>query len=170
MNNVLLIRLAPEMEEAINGDCQYQRALADGNWLQLARVIHQHTGQILAATPAGVDQLHWGGYIAVAAETGEVVGSCAFKTAPTEEKAVEIAYFTYPRYEGRGYATAMAKKLINLAQNAATVERVVAHTLPAKSASTRVLEKVGMRLAGQVSDPEDGPVWRWQLKCASHCT
>ena len=58
----------------------------------------------------------------------------------------------------------MAKKLIELASDSAAVRRVVAHTLPEKNASTRVLEKVGMRLLGEVMDPEDGRVWRWQVQ------
>jgi RimJ/RimL family protein N-acetyltransferase len=94
--------------------------------------------------------------------TSEVVGSCAFKGAPTDGGTVEIAYFTYPGFEGRGYATGMAGKLIELASASPEVRRVVAHTLPEANASTRVLERVGMTFVGEVIDPEDGRVWRWQ--------
>jgi RimJ/RimL family protein N-acetyltransferase len=110
-----------------------------------------------------VDELHWDGYFVVDQETREVVGSCAFKTAPSDEGAVEIAYFTYPGFEDRGYATLMARKLVQLASRSAMVRQVIAHTLPESSASTRVLEKVGMAFVGEVVDPEDGRVWRWQL-------
>ena len=91
-----------------------------------------------------MDELQWGGYFVVDAGTREVVGSCAFKTPPIEDGTVEIAYFTYPGFEGHGYATGMARKLIELASGSAAVRRVVAHTLPETNASTRVLEKVGM--------------------------
>jgi RimJ/RimL family protein N-acetyltransferase len=37
-----------------------------------------------------------------------------------------------------------------------------AHTMPEQNASTRVLEKCGFRWLGEVVDPEDGAVWRWE--------
>ena len=58
--------------------------------------------------------------------TGEVIGSCAFKAPPSEDGTVEIAYFTYPTFERRGYATAMARELIELASGSADVRRIVA--------------------------------------------
>ena len=102
-------------------------------------------------------------------DTREVVGSCAFKGKPTEDGTVEIAYFTYPDFEGKGYATSMARKLIELATSYTTVQRVIAHTLPEANASTRVLEKVAMSFVGEVTDPDDGRVWQWQKHIrASH--
>ena len=88
----------------------------------------------------------------------------SLRTPPTEDGTVEIAYFTYPEFEGQGCATGMAKKLVELAIGSAAIRRVIAHTLPEKNASTRVLEKVGMSLLGEVMDPEDGRVWRWQMQ------
>jgi RimJ/RimL family protein N-acetyltransferase len=58
----------------------------------------------------------------------------------------------------------MARKLVELARRSAAVRRVIAHTLPETNASTRVLEKVGMTFVGEVMDPEDGRVWRWQVQ------
>ena len=55
----------------------------------------------------------------------------------------------------------MARKLIALARAVPVVRSVVAHTLPQRNASTRVLEKAGMQYVGEVEDPEDGRVWRW---------
>ena len=58
----------------------------------------------------------------------------------------------------------MASKLIALARQSAEVRQVIAHTLPLQNASTRVLRRVGMTCVGAVVDPEDGNVWRWQLR------
>lgn len=58
----------------------------------------------------------------------------------------------------------MARTLVQLASGSSTVRRVIAHTLPETNASTRVLEKLGMTFVGEVMDPEDGQVWRWQLQ------
>jgi RimJ/RimL family protein N-acetyltransferase len=104
----------------------------------------------------------WGAYLAIDPGTAEVVGTCAFKSAPHADGGVEIAYFTFPPFEGRGYATAMAGALASLAFTATEVRRVFAHTLPGESASTRVLEKNGLQFAGEVVDPEEGRVWLWE--------
>jgi len=42
------------------------------------------------------------------------------------------------------------------------VRVVRAHTLPEANASTRVLTKCGFQRIGEVIDPEDGLVWRWE--------
>lgn len=101
----------------------------------------------------------WGGYLALDPGTRTVIGTCAFKGPPDAEGAVEIAYFTFPANEGRGYATAMAEALRRRASPARVVR---AHTSPERNASVRVLEKLGFRHLGEVIDPEDGPVWRWE--------
>ena len=166
MRSVQLVRLDPGLEEALASDAEYMEALAQDNWARVADVVHRRVGRTLAVVPVSVDELNWGGYFVVDEGTRELVGSCAFKAPPTEEGTVEIAYFTYPGFEGRGYATAMAKKLIELASGSAAIRRVIAHTLPETNASTRVLEKVGMSFVGEVTDPEDGRVWRWQAQAA----
>ena len=104
----------------------------------------------------------WGAYLACLEEAA--VGTCAFKAAPDEEGAVEIAYFTFPAFERRGHATAMAGALTDMAFDAGA-ETVVAHTLPEENASTRALRRTGFAFARDVVDPEDGPVWRWERTC-----
>ena len=104
----------------------------------------------------------WGGYLAIDPVTRVVVGTCGFKGPPDERGRVEVAYFTFPTHEGRGYATAMARALCNRAAASTSVQSVRAHTLPERNASVRVLEKLGFRWDGDVQDPEDGPVWRWE--------
>jgi RimJ/RimL family protein N-acetyltransferase len=108
----------------------------------------------------------FGGYLVVD-KSDAVVGTCGFRTGPSAEGEIEIAYFTFPPYEGLGYATQMATELTRIALASSLVRCVVAHTLPERNASTRVLEKVGMRLFGPVEDPEDGTVWRWQIERAA---
>ena len=105
----------------------------------------------------------WGGYLAVDETSGLIVGSCAFKGPPAGDGTVEIAYYTFGPYEGQGYAKGMARALISVARSSPVVRRVIAHTLPERNPSTSVLRSVGMRFVGEVRDPVDGPVWRWQL-------
>jgi hypothetical protein len=44
------------------------------------------------------------------------------------------------------------------------VRTVIAHTLPEENASTRALRGNGFAHAGEVIDPEDGRVWRWERR------
>jgi len=105
----------------------------------------------------GVTAQPWSGFLAVDRSSNTVVGTCSFVAPPDGDGVVEIAYFTFPAFEGRGVASAMAA-----ATGAVGVRRVRAYTLPEKSASTRVLEKTGFDCLGAVIHPEDGPVWRWE--------
>jgi RimJ/RimL family protein N-acetyltransferase len=91
------------------------------------------------------------------------VGISAFKGNPNEAGEVEISYGTVPGFEGRGYATGIARRLVEIAFGSPAIRRVVAHTLPEKNASGRVLQKVGLVNVGEVMDPEDGKVWRWEI-------
>lgn len=99
-------------------------------------------------------------------EDGAVIGSCAFKGPPDQDGAVEIAYGVNPDYQGLGYATEAARALVEYAFATGLVRLVRAHTLPNENASTSVLKKCGFAFAGDVVDPEDGPVWRWELRDA----
>lgn len=103
----------------------------------------------------------WVCYIAVRAEDGVAVGSTGFKHPPTEDGSVEFGYGTYPQFENQGVATAMAAEMVRIAREGGA-KVAVAHTLPVKNASGRVLTKIGFRFVGDAHDPEDGPVWRWE--------
>jgi ribosomal-protein-alanine N-acetyltransferase len=96
--------------------------------------------------------------------SGEVIGSCGFKGPPGDDAAVEIAYGVDPAHQGRGYATEAAQALVAFAFGSGQVKIVRAHTLPNENASTRVLTKCHFEKLGEVMDPEDGLVWRWELQ------
>ena len=102
------------------------------------------------------------GFGVVHRESGSVIGTAGFKGPPDEDGTVEIAYGIVPAYEGRGYATEAAAALVEFAGESGRVRLVRAHTLPTPNASTRVLAKCGFEHMGEVIDPEDGPVWRWE--------
>jgi [ribosomal protein S5]-alanine N-acetyltransferase len=102
------------------------------------------------------------GYAVVDRESRSVVGSVGFKGPPDEEGMVEIGYGIVPGFQGRGYATEAAEAVVALAFGDGRVTRVRAHTLPTPNASTRVLAKCGFQRLGEVEDPEDGLVWRWE--------
>lgn len=123
-------------------------------------------------SPAWLDQLRaapdaadpWRhGFAVVERDGATVVATAGFKGPPDEDGAAEIAYGVVPGRQGRGYATEAAAALVAFALADRRVRLVRAHTLPEPNASTRVLAKCGFGKVGEVVDPEDGPVWRWEL-------
>jgi RimJ/RimL family protein N-acetyltransferase len=107
--------------------------------------------------------LGWWTYLFVHKADRTLVGLGGYKGEPDVEGRVEIGYSIAPGYQRRGLAREAALGMIEHAFSDPRVRQVIAHTLPEKNASTRVLAGVGMRLLGQVHDPEDGEVWRWAL-------
>lgn len=103
----------------------------------------------------------WIGYLAEDEASGDIVGSCGFKGGCTDG-VVEIAYFSFPGYERRGFASEMARLLTDLALRQPDVRIVRAHTLPEENASVRILRRLQFAHLGTVDDPDDGPVWRWE--------
>jgi len=102
----------------------------------------------------------WVGYVALS--DGKPVGLGAFKGAPRNNRT-EIAYFTLPEFEGRGFATASARELIRIAREANPTIVLTAQTLPVPNASNTLLQKLGFVFQGMLVHPEDGEVWEWQL-------
>ncbi|MBA3961961.1 MAG: GNAT family N-acetyltransferase [Chthoniobacterales bacterium] len=96
-----------------------------------------------------------------------IIGLCSYGGPPGDDGAVEISYGVSPAYQGRGYATEVAQLLIERAVATAQVRVLRAHTLPESNASTRVLEKCGFKFAGEIVDPEDGLIGRWELPLAA---
>jgi ribosomal-protein-alanine N-acetyltransferase len=101
------------------------------------------------------------GFSIVTRDGETLVGTCGFK-GPPADGVVEIAYGVSPDHQGKGYATEAAQIMTDYAFSSGKVRVVRAHTLPDWNASTRVLTKSGFRRIGEVIDPEDGLVWRWE--------
>ena len=97
-------------------------------------------------------------------DTGSTVGSCGFKGPPDADGMVEVAYGIEPGERGRGYATESAAALTAFAFASGRVRVVRAHTKPDNPSSARVLAKCGFASVGQVVDPEDGLVRRWERR------
>ena len=102
----------------------------------------------------------WFGYLVVEQETRQLAGMCSLK-GPPADGVVEIAYYSFPGFEGRGIGTEMARFLVERAAILPGVTAVIAHTAAERNASNRILEKIGMKFAGE--EQEDGmPIWRWE--------
>ncbi len=164
MEDVRLLPIRPELAGALRAGSgplrQRYGALVAAEDSPIVRDVVEQT----LLMPDYDDAGGWGGYLAVDRTSDLIVGSCAFKGSPTEDGTVEIAYYTFGPHEGQGHAKSMARALITTALSSHLVRRVIAHTLPEDNPSTSVLRSVGMGFVGEVHDPEDGPVWRWQLE------
>ena len=102
------------------------------------------------------------GFTVTLLETGASVGSAGFEGPPDAEGVVEIAYGIDTEHRGKGYATEAANAMTAYAFSSGLVRKAHAHTKPESDASKRVLSKCGFRNMGEVIDPEDGLVPRWE--------
>jgi RimJ/RimL family protein N-acetyltransferase len=164
---VRLIRIDDSLRQAVDeGEQAFTTACAAslGDSTEIVRGVVAQTLEMVAKTPRAPE---WGGYLAVDEVQSLVVGTCGFAHGPEADGTVEIAYFTFPAFERRGVATAMARALLERALRSPEVRDVVALTLPEHNASTRILENIGMRRAGEAHDPEVGRVWRWTYRSTS---
>lgn len=93
-----------------------------------------------------------------------VIGFGGYKGPPDEAGVVEIGYSIAPDFRGRGLATEAVGELIRHAFGEDGITGVRAHTLPAVNASTRVLQKSGFSKIGEVKDPNERLVWRWEIQ------
>ena len=100
----------------------------------------------------------WCSYAARA--EGRVVGFGGFKGDPDENGSVEIGYLTLIPVRGRGVAKEICAELVMIAANAGA-SAVIGHTLPEANSSTAVLLQCDFKLIGEVTDQDDGVVWRW---------
>ena len=87
------------------------------------------------------------------------IGGMGFHGAPDEAGMVEIGYNIIPAYEGQGYATEMALRVIDWAFHTPGIQVITAECLDDNIGSIRVLEKVGMRRL----TPE-GNMLKWELR------
>jgi RimJ/RimL family protein N-acetyltransferase len=77
---------------------------------------------------------------------------------------VEIGYEVAESYRNKGLATEFASALIDFAFSHPQVTTVQAHTLAVENASCVVLQRCGMQKMETLEDPDDGLIWRWELK------
>ena len=137
------------------------RALIDGMDAEQSAEL---SPEWLARINAGTADQWTLGFTIVHRDTGATVGSCGFKGPPGADGIVEIAYGVSPKHEGKGYATQAAAALVVFAFDSGMSRVVRAHTFSEGNASASVLAKCGFQPVGEVIDPEDGVVWRWETQ------
>jgi RimJ/RimL family protein N-acetyltransferase len=91
---------------------------------------------------------------AVLRSTGELVGDMVLHLLSQEHSTAEIGFIVHPEHQGHGYATEAARPLLKLAFEDVQVHRVIGRVEPRNVASTRVLEKLGMRQEAHLIENE----------------
>jgi [ribosomal protein S5]-alanine N-acetyltransferase len=91
-----------------------------------------------------------------------LIGSGGF-VGPPQDGIVEIGYEIAPAFRGKGLGTAAAAALVEKARACGTATKVVANTPAHDNPSTGVLRSLGFGWTRELVDPDDGPVWRWEL-------
>lgn len=109
------------------------------------------------------DTLDWWSYLIIHRADARLIGTGGYKGSPGPEGAVEIGYSIAPAYENQGLATEAADAMVRNAFSHEAIRAVLAHTLAEENASVAILRKLGFRFAGEIIDPTDGAIWRWEL-------
>jgi ribosomal-protein-alanine N-acetyltransferase len=113
------------------------------------------TARYLDANPDAAGWMLWFVLLrADGADGGErtAVGCCGYKGKPSADGTCEIGYGVLAQFQRRGYASEAARALIGRAFSNPEVKRVIAETYPELAASIRVMEKNGLRFAGDGSE------------------
>ena len=85
-------------------------------------------------------------------ESGRMIGTCGFTRFDLPHNVGEIGYVLNPDFQGKGYATEAAKRVIDFGFSELGLHRIEAKFMEGNEASLNVMEKLGMTLEGYRRD------------------
>ena len=85
---------------------------------------------------------------------GQLIGNCNIRKNRPEDRVAEMGYEIAPLHWGNGYATEAARAVVGLGFGQLELHRIAAWCIAENTASSRVLEKLGMRLEGRLREQE----------------
>ncbi len=153
-----LLELILQGDEAL---AQQTRWTIPAKWTEFGDFIFEFALKKITENPAS--QIWWT-YLPILVEQNTLVGNCGYKGEPDAEGVVEIGYEVAEDFRGRGLATEIAGMLIDRAFGFKEVTTIRAHTLAEENASVCVLRKHNFKFIEALDDPDDGAIWRWELK------
>ncbi|MGC2857019.1 GNAT family N-acetyltransferase [Novispirillum sp. DQ9] len=161
MLRVVLVPIDARLAEALEAGPEAFAARMGPRLGEVADLAAQAVRRSLALPAARPPR--WGGFLAMSPATAGIVGACALIGPPeTADGMVEMTVWTFPPFERRGFATAMAAGLMARAKDAPEVRRVIAHTPPGETPSARILRGLGLDQVGESAGPDGRPAWRWE--------
>ena len=105
----------------------------------------------------------WWVYLIIHIPDNMLIGSCGYKGERDANGMVEIGYEIMPSHRMKGLGAETAKGLTDHAFAQPGVHKIVAHTVREENGSVKILEKIGFKQTEDVNDPDEGPLWRWEL-------
>ena len=158
---VRVVPVAPEWAEALmEGDAVFSARFGipiEPGWSGFPEALSLIRDYARSGRPR-----EWGPHLFLDVADGALVGNGGWKGEPVD-CAAELGYAVSPSRQRRGIATFVVRELVERARSAG-VRAAIAHTLAEESASTTVLQRCGFVKVGELVDPVDGPVWRWELR------
>lgn len=106
----------------------------------------------------------WWTYFPIHKQDNMLIGSGGYQGKPSIEGIVEIGYEITSDYRNQGLATEMTMGLVENAFRNDKVKFIIAHTLGQDNPSTKVLTKCGFKKIEEMNDPNEGIIWKWELK------
>jgi [ribosomal protein S5]-alanine N-acetyltransferase len=141
----------PMVEAVMQGDRERAEAIAEAQlpeaWPGEALIARAFTAS-LEAIRADPDKRLWGDRLLMLRDTRKVLGSVVFHGRPDDNGIAEVGYGVEESSQGQGYGTEGTRACVEWALQQPGVRAVTATTFPWHRASLRVIEKLGMHLAG----------------------
>ena len=134
---------------AINGDPESMRYFA-------APMTRAESDAWAARMRAHIAEYGWGFWVVAEAASGDFVGVVGLLTIPWQAHftpAVEIGWRIAPAFRRQGYAEEAARAALAHGFGALGLGSIVAFTVPGNSGSWRLMEKLGVRPAGDFDHP-----------------
>ncbi|MFT5920228.1 MAG: ribosomal-protein-alanine N-acetyltransferase [Granulosicoccus sp.] len=88
-----------------------------------------------------------GRWVCILKETGENIGWCGLRRKPVGY--VDLGYRFHRKHWNKGFATEAGKACLEFGFNQLGLEKIVAHAMIKNEASSRVMQKLGMRFVGE---------------------
>jgi RimJ/RimL family protein N-acetyltransferase len=139
---------------AINADPEVMRWIGDGSVTD-----YQRTAAGIAAIEKHWEEHGFGLFAVEIRDTGELAGFTGLATPtflPEIMPAVEIGWRLGRHHWGHGLATEAARAVLHFAFTDRGLDRIVSICQVGNDASERIMQKLGMRLDRQTTEPTHG--------------
>lgn len=144
-DRLLLTPFAPEHREGLfemNSNPEVMRYLSDPQ-------TQEQVDEMIAKVQARWGKYGFAWWTVLLRDTDTVIGAaCLQHLAHIEENPLEIGWRLIPDYHGKGYATEAGQAAMDFGFNTVGVDYVCAVADPENTASTKVMERLGMTYAG----------------------
>ncbi len=114
----------------------------------------EQVGRYLAerAAAQGDERGKWQGYAVVHRKDEQMVGEVGLYLHERPEDEGDLGFAFHPDYQGQGLATEAAEALVEYGFKTLGLRRITAHCDAGNAASSRLIERLGMRRQASESD------------------